>query len=290
MYASFKCLAIFAFLLDAFEEAAGQQQQQQPQCLSSVRGTRYFCKDVYDSTFTYTRDHSEVMTLVLEGGGGLRSVTVNGSWPRLEHVELRFLSPGSVDFPALPAGVREVRMRKSGIQSLGSLENLSKLTRLVTLDLGENLLESFDFGRLPSSVRKLRLSQNRITSVNMTVLLQKMFRVNSLESLSLRGNPIDCKCSGFAAADLKAFRRANGTGCDYVECFVCHWLKENRFDVFSLFSDDLRYIDLNRAECIRGERAPNILPALLEDLMFYLFCLAYSKFGAVVLMFLPTNS
>ena len=210
-----------------------------------LRKNFYSCFGYKHALFRFGAHMSAVEKLQMRGGKGESLEFDRGE----ECPNLLDFSIGNavdltiVDLLNLPLGIEKLSFYDNEIKRLKNFRYIEKLTNLTKLDMSFNKLRGFSVKFLPKSVKVLALCGNLVTQINMKVLLDQMFSVNKFEKLDLRENPIDCHCEKFEA-NLETFDRTI-TSCDYVECFVCDWLKSRIFK-FNELSNDLAFISENR--------------------------------------------
>jgi len=251
MSANLRCFLLFLLLL-----------------IVAIADTEAFCK------------HSKMLNYVLCNGGGNGSKTLRfkREWSNAEALwitdgnfsSLRFRGPESCrkltwisvtrsdkmerfDLGRVPTELMYLEVvENAALQEVTGFARLQEMSQLYYLRLDNNSLTSFDFLSVPEQLQTLSLLGNALTEVDMRAVLRVMFRQgNHLVALDLRGNEaLACGCSAAVGASTARFDE-RVPGCGYVECFVCNWLKSNKFVTTDL-NEDFRIIKSNRRACIPG--------------------------------------
>ena len=156
--------------------------------------------------------------------------------PELSHLSIMCNDLQMVDLINLPISITELSFAANSLRKIENLQRLLELSELSFIDIRFNFLTRFNLNYVPKTVKFLGLSDNEITEIDIKVLLNRLFKGNYFQ-IDLRRNPINCKCQNFQN-NLKMFD-TTATSCDYIECFVCNWLKTNEFYPNKLSTDFL---------------------------------------------------
>lgn len=227
------CFLIFSLLL-----ANGGKAER---WCRSIDSTAQLCTEL-NSAFRLS-DVTELYTQ-----RGLESVEFESGNNR-PHLSKQFLclSESFTKFYLMHLPQNTKRLNVYGNTTLQNSRYLKRLTSLSATCFHSSGLQKFDFKFLLPIVKTLWIYDNNVTGLNMKTLIHQMFKANKFGSLILSEHSIDCKCAKFES-DVNTFNKSVA-GCDYVECYVCTWLKRNEFN-YNRLTDEMLFIKNNRDVCI----------------------------------------
>lgn len=163
------------------------------------------------------------------------------SFTGLEFIKVIDSGLTAIDFAVFPISLIDLDLSGNRIRRLRNVHRLALLENLSVLAMPRNKLKSFPLGSLPSSMTHLMLRGNgaRWNQAEVEVLNRQLFFVKHFRVLNLKGNHLRCNCSSFRSHQLRKFDPKISPKCDYVRCFMCHWLKRDRLDISFKSNDQI---------------------------------------------------